>query len=236
MRQAAVIALLAYCGLLSCRRRAARDRSARRDLHAHRRGRRSRRRTLDVHGRDDRGGVHPAIARRRESLVLIDEIGRGTSTFDGLALAWAIARDLALKNRSLTLFATHYFELTALPAEHRKAAPTCISTRSSTRTASCSCTKSRKARRTRATACRSRSSPACPPTRSVRREPISRGSIASARGEMRTAICSRLAMRTRPHRRARTRRCCERLAALDPDALSPREAQAALYELKRLLE
>ncbi|MEN9727619.1 MAG: hypothetical protein RL434_1985 [Pseudomonadota bacterium] len=50
------------------------------------------------------------------SLVLIDEIGRGTSTFDGMSLAWAAAEHLATRNRSLTLFATHYFELTAIAA------------------------------------------------------------------------------------------------------------------------
>jgi len=52
------------------------------------------------------------------SLVLMDEIGRGTSTFDGLALAFAICRHLLEKNRSLTLFATHYFELTRLAQDH----------------------------------------------------------------------------------------------------------------------
>jgi DNA mismatch repair protein MutS len=56
------------------------------------------------------------------SLVLMDEVGRGTSTFDGLALAWAIARHLIESSRSFTLFATHYFELTQLPETHASAA------------------------------------------------------------------------------------------------------------------
>ena len=56
-----------------------------------------------------------------QSLVLMDEVGRGTSTFDGLALAQAIAEHLISKNQSLTLFATHYFELTRLPENHPSA-------------------------------------------------------------------------------------------------------------------
>ncbi len=54
----------------------------------------------------------------RNSLVLMDEVGRGTSTFDGLSLAWACADYLVQKTKSFTLFATHYFELTLLSEEH----------------------------------------------------------------------------------------------------------------------
>ena len=62
--------------------------------------------------------VHGAT---EHSLVLMDEIGRGTSTFDGLALAGAIATQLHDRNKSFTLFATHYFELTELPVKHERA-------------------------------------------------------------------------------------------------------------------
>ncbi|MEM6581129.1 MAG: DNA mismatch repair protein MutS [Pseudomonadota bacterium] len=58
--------------------------------------------------------LHNATPR---SLVLMDEVGRGTSTFDGLSLAWAAALELARNVRAFTLFATHYFELTTLPEQ-----------------------------------------------------------------------------------------------------------------------
>ena len=59
--------------------------------------------------------LHHASAR---SLVLLDEIGRGTSTYDGLALAWACLEHIHLQIGALTLFDTHYFELTRLPEQH----------------------------------------------------------------------------------------------------------------------
>jgi DNA mismatch repair protein MutS len=62
--------------------------------------------------------VHAAT---EQSLVLMDEIGRGTSTFDGLALAGAIATHLHERNRAFTLFATHYFELTDFARRHEHA-------------------------------------------------------------------------------------------------------------------
>ena len=120
MRQAALIALLAHCGSFVPAQEAVLGEidqiftriGASDDLA-------SGRSTFMVEMTEAANILHNATEK---SLVLVDEIGRGTSTFDGLALAYAIARHLLESNRSYTLFATHYFELTRLNEEFQQLA------------------------------------------------------------------------------------------------------------------
>ncbi|HAF00831.1 MAG TPA: DNA mismatch repair protein MutS, partial [Methylophilaceae bacterium] len=120
MRQTTLIVLLAYCGCFvpaNAARIGEVDRiftriGASDDLA----GGRS---TFMVEMTETANILHNATDK---SLVLLDEIGRGTSTFDGLSLAWAVAKQLLERNKSLTLFATHYFELTRIVDDAKQAA------------------------------------------------------------------------------------------------------------------
>ena len=120
MRQVALIVLLAHCGAYVPARRcrlgpldAIFTRIGAADDLA------SGRSTFMVEMTEAAAILHGATEK---SLVLMDEIGRGTSTFDGLALAFAIARHLIEKNRAYTLFSTHYFELTRLAQDYPECA------------------------------------------------------------------------------------------------------------------
>ena len=234
MRQTAVIALLAYCGMFVPAASATLG-------------------PLDaiytrIGSADDLAGGRSTfmvemteaayiLNRATEcSLVLIDEIGRGTSTFDGLALAWAIAHRLASYNRSLALFATHYFELTALPSE----LPGCANVHLD------------------AIETKSRQGAGIVFLHKVEDGPANRSyglQVAKLAGVPQDAL--RLAQRyfarlDKFHVRDDVQHDLfasgvggvsevpptpveARLRALDPDAMSPREALEALYALKRLL-
>jgi len=176
--------------------------------------------------------IHSATDR---SLVLMDEIGRGTSTFDGLALAGAIASHLHEKNRSFTLFATHYFELTDFPTKHAGALNMHVSAAESgdqivflhaieagpasrsygVQVAKLAGMPSALVRQARATleALEAQQSSGAAQV-DLFAAPAAADAAAAAAGPSRAEAA---------------------LAAIDPDQLAPREALEALYRLKALL-
>ncbi|WP_313172459.1 DNA mismatch repair protein MutS [Massilia oculi] len=176
------------------------------------------------------------------SLVLMDEVGRGTSTFDGLALAWAIARHLIDTSRSFTLFATHYFELTQLPetyptasnvhlsaVEHKDSIVFLHAVQDGPASQSYGLQVAQlagvpqpviKAARKHLARLEAQALDATP-QRDLFAAPLVEEEIGEAPAQMLAAAPQDDGLR-------------DALDAIDPDALTPREALERLYELKRL--
>jgi DNA mismatch repair protein MutS len=170
-----------------------------------------------------------------QSLVLIDEIGRGTSTFDGLALAWAIAHHLAEKNRSLTLFATHYFELTALAAEIEGCANVhfdAVEHRDGI--VFLHAVEEGPANRSYGLQVAKLAGVPGDTVRQARAYLARLDQFNARRDGQQDLFAAPTATAPASPEAARAETLAERIAALDPDALSPREALDALYALKRL--
>jgi DNA mismatch repair protein MutS len=170
------------------------------------------------------------------SLVLIDEIGRGTSTFDGLALAWAIAHRLAGTCRSLTLFATHYFELTALAHEidgcanvHFDAVET--NGRDGDGIVFLHAVAEGAASKSYGLQVAKLAGVPAETVRQARGYLTRLDQFSVDRDGQRDLFAAPSSADAAPTPESGLR---ERLDALDPDALSPREALETLYELKRL--
>ncbi|MDP3874179.1 MAG: DNA mismatch repair protein MutS [Methyloversatilis sp.] len=230
MRQVALIALMAHCG---CPVPAQSVRLGPLDAIHTRIGASddlaSGRSTFMVEMTEAAGILHGATER---SLVLMDEIGRGTSTFDGVALAQSIARHLLTRNRSWTLFATHYFELTQLAQTH----PMC---------ANMHLDAVEHGRRIVFLHAIEEG----PASQSYGIEVAALAGvpgtvIRDARRALQQLEASRISAGPQadlfapaaPPPEPPTHAAVDALAALDPDSLSPREALDALYALKKLVQ
>ena len=238
MRQAAVIALLACCGsfvpaasarigpldAIHTRIGAADDLAGGRS-------------TFMVEMTEAAAILHRATP---QSLVLIDEIGRGTSTFDGLALAWAIAHQLAERNRCLALFATHYFELTALPAEIEGCANLHFdAVEHADGIVFLHAAEDGSANRSYGLQV---AKLAGVPAETIRRAKgyLARLDKFSVTGASQTDLFAPPGVATQvdepaPATLPEAAAVVAKLAELDPDAMTPRDAHAALYELRKLL-
>ena len=229
MRQVALIVLLAHCGSFvparACRlgpvdaihtRIGAADDLA------------SGRSTFMVEMTEAAAILHAASER---SLVLMDEIGRGTSTFDGLALAFAIARHLIEKNRALTLFATHYFELTRLAQDYAECANVHLGAiEYGQRIVFMHTVEEGPASQSYGIQVAALAGIPASVVRDARRQLQrleTREVAAGPQPDLFAAV---------PEPIIETSPALDALRALDPDALTPRQALEALYELKRKLE
>ncbi len=167
------------------------------------------------------------------SLVLIDEIGRGTSTYDGLALAWAIARHLAETTRCYTLFATHYLELTQLNAELPNLANVHLDA-VEMKDKIVFLHKLEPGPADKSYGLQVAQLAGVP--RSVIRRAKKHLDDLLAAAEVATAQADLFSSASAPAPAPASHPALDRLADLRPDDLSPREALEKLYELKRLLE
>ena len=178
--------------------------------------------------------LHNATAR---SLVLMDEIGRGTSTFDGLSLAWAAAVHLVDKLRAFTLFATHYFELTQLPEEFPHAANVHLdATEYNDHIVFLHTIQEGPASRSYGLQVAKLAGIPAPVVNAAKRKlaQLEQSDMAAparaANGPAGAPIQVDLFASNEPHP------AIERLRELDPDALSARQALELLYELRTLAE
>jgi DNA mismatch repair protein MutS len=168
----------------------------------------------------------------------MDEIGRGTSTYDGLALAWSIAQRLVTHNRALTLFATHYFEITRMPSEQANTANVHLAAAESP-SGIVFLHEVREGPASRSYGIQVAQRAGIPQavirhaTRELERLEAQGGSTAQLGlfGETADPTAQSVAA---VEESAAQDALQQALAALDPDTLSPREALDALYQLKKL--
>jgi DNA mismatch repair protein MutS len=166
------------------------------------------------------------------SLVLMDEIGRGTSTFDGVSIAWSVARHLAEKVRAYTLFATHYFELTLLPQEFRSVANVHLdAVESNGRLTFLHAVEDGPASQSYGIQVAKLAGVPPPVVNAARRKlvELENAQVASAgQGDLFAALA--------PVDEPESSPALDRLRQLNPDSLTPRAALDALYQLKDLLK
>jgi DNA mismatch repair protein MutS len=190
--------------------------------------------------------LHNATPR---SLILMDEIGRGTSTFDGLSLAWAIARHIATALKSFTLFATHYFELTTLATqiegcanvhldatEHGDGIVFLHAVKDGPASRSYGLQVAQLAGVPRDVIAQARQYLEALEAQRDRSESDGNGRSTAAQKELPLFATPPAPVRSRHAEPAPPDELRKALAAIDPDELSPRAALDAIYKLRKLLE